>query len=245
MGSITTSLCFFYSLICYGVGVASLVYFALFVSDIFLLETVNTVVDTYSVQSLVGVNIFAIGIFGLQHSVMARAFFKRWLHRFVHPSIERSTYVLFTAIAIFTMCLLWRPFGPVVWQAESDITISLVRAIPFFGWCFMLRATFLMDHFELFGLSQTLNPLVGKGEPDKAFKTPGLYKIVRHPIQTGLLIGIWAVPVATLSHVFFAAGITLYIFVGLYFEEQDLVREFGSEYRGYMRRVKRLIPFIA
>ena len=109
----------------------------------------------------------------------------------------------------------------------------------------LFQATFLLNHFELFGLSQTFNPMQGKAEPVKHFRTLSLYKIVRHPIQTGVLIGMWAVPVSTMSHLFFAASMTLYIFVGLYFEEKDLIREFGSTYRDYMVRVKRLIPFIS
>lgn len=236
---------FIYSLICYAAGVASLIYFILFVNDLLLRKTVNTVVETNSVPVAILINLFAVSLFGLQHSVMARGAFKHWLVRFIHPSMERSTYVLASALAIAAMCWLWIPFGSIVWQVKSqEITIS-IRAFAFFGWGFLLAASFLLNHFELFGLSQTFNPLRGSASPGKGFKTPGLYKIVRHPIQTGVLIGMWAVPVSTVSHLFFAGSMTLYILVGLYFEEKDLVREFGATYLDYMKRVKRLIPFVA
>jgi methanethiol S-methyltransferase len=244
MSTIKKTLYFVYSLMCYAIGVASLIYFIAFVNDLFLTKTVNSVVELDSVLLPIVINIFSISLFGLQHSVMARASFKQWLSRYLHPSMERSTYVLFTALAIGAMCYLWVPFGPVVWQLESDVAIGMVRALALFGWGFLLLATFLINHFELFGLSQTFNPLRGMAAPEKCFKTPGLYNIVRHPIQTGVLIGMWAVPLSTLSHVLFSAGMTIYIFIGLYFEEKDLIKEFGSTYIDYMHRVKRLIPFI-
>lgn len=235
---------FTYSLICYAIGVAFLIYFIVFVNDLFLTKTVNSTVEVDSIWMTLVVNVFAIGVFGVQHSVMARGEFKRWLMRYIHPSMERSTYVLMTAFAIGAMCYLWVPFGPVVWRIETETTAWFIRGLALFGWLFLLLATFLIDHFELFGLSQTFNPLRGTKAPERHFKTPGLYRIVRHPIQTGVLIGMWSVPISTMSHVLFSAGMTLYILVGLYFEEKDLVREFGSTYLDYMGRVKRLIPFI-
>jgi protein-S-isoprenylcysteine O-methyltransferase Ste14 len=245
MYSINPILRFVYSLICYAAGVVSLIYFIIFVNDLFLTKTVNTLTQIDPTPSAILINLFAISLFGIQHSVMARGAFKQWLSGFIHPSMERSTYVLATALAIGAMCTLWVPFGPVVWQVESPMGIILIRSFALFGWGFLLLATFLLNHFELFGLSQTYNPMQGKAQPVKHFRTPGLYKIVRHPIQTGVLIGMWSVPVSSMSHLFFAASMTLYIFVGLYFEEKDLVREFGSTYRDYMLRVKRLIPFIS
>jgi protein-S-isoprenylcysteine O-methyltransferase Ste14 len=235
---------FVYSLICYALGVASLLYFIAFVNDLYLPKTVNTFSEIPSAPAAILINLFALSLFGLQHSIMARGTFKHWLTRFIHPSIERSSYVLGTTLAIGAMCWLWVPFGPVVWQVESEGMIILIRSIALFGWGFLLLATFMLNHFELFGLSQTFKPMLGKKPSEKCFKTPGFYKFVRHPIQTGVLIGMWAVPVSTLSHLFFAGGMTLYIFIGLYFEEKDLQREFGDTYKDYMARVKRLIPFI-
>ncbi len=245
MNSATNRRRFLYSLICYAAGVASLIYFILFVNDLFLANTVNGPVEIKSLMGALLINVFAISLFGLQHSVMARGSFKRWLSRFIHPSIERSTYLLGTALVIGAMCALWVPVGPVVWRVESEPMVMLIRAVAFFGWGTMLVATFMLNHFELFGLSQTFNPMRGRPTPVKAFKTPGLYRIVRHPIQAGILIGMWAVPVSTTGHLLFAGGMTLYIFVGLYFEEKDLIRDFGATYKTYKARVKRLIPFIA
>jgi len=244
MNSPLAILRFIYSLICYALGVASLLYFMAFVNDVLLTKTVNTLVEPDSILLAVLVNLFAISLFGLQHSVMARGSFKRWLTKVLHPTMERSTYVLATAVAIAAMGYLWVPFGSVVWQVESETAVFIIRAVAVFGWAFLLLASFMLDHFELFGISQTFMPLRGKPMPTTRFKTPGFYKVVRHPIQTGVLIGMWAVPVATTSHLFFAGGMTVYIVVGLYFEEKDLIREFGQTYRDYMLKVKRVIPFL-
>jgi protein-S-isoprenylcysteine O-methyltransferase Ste14 len=244
MSSMKKTGCFIYSLICYGAGVASLIYFILFVNDLWLPKTVNTLVPTSSLAYVIMINTVAILLFGIQHSVMARPAFKRWFIQFIDPSIERSTYVLATALAIGGMCHLWIPFGSVIWQVESEIGVFLIRGVAIFGWLFLFLATFMINHFELFGLRQTFDPMQGLSAPAATFKTFGFYKIVRHPIQTGVLIGVWAVPISTASHLVFAAGISVYIFVGLYFEEKDLIREFGETYLDYMKRVKRVIPFV-
>ena len=239
-----TILRFIYSLICYFAGVASLIYLILFANALFLPKTVNTLIETHSFASAFLMNILALSLFGLQHSIMARHSFKRWLTRFIHPDMERSTYVLSTAIVIVAMCYLWVPVGEVLWQVESEPVIFAIRTISMLGWALMLWASFMINHFELFGLSQTFNPMLGRAQPVVRFSAPGIYKLIRHPIQTGILIGIWAVPVSTTSHLMFAGGLSVYILVGLYFEEKDLIRDFGSDYLAYKKRVKRLIPFI-
>ena len=233
-----------YSLICYGAGVASLIVFILFVNDLWLPKTVNTIVPSSFLVYTIMINTVALLLFGIQHSVMARPAFKRWFTRFIDPSVERSTYVLATALAIGGMCYLWIPFGSVIWQVESEMGVYLIRGIAIFGWVFLFLATFMINHFELFGLRQTFDPMQGKSAPAPKFKTTGFYKIVRHPIQTGILIGIWAVPISTASHLVFAAGMSIYVFIGLHFEEKDLIQEFGETYQNYMKRVKRVIPFI-
>jgi protein-S-isoprenylcysteine O-methyltransferase Ste14 len=246
MSSVKKIVCFIYSLICYGAGVASLIVFILFVNDLWLPKTVNTLVksSSSSLADVIMFNTVALLLFGIQHSVMARPAFKRWFTRFIDPSVERSTYVLATALAIAGMCYLWIPFGSVIWQVESEMGVYLIRGIAVFGWVFLFLATFMINHFELFGLRQTYDPMQGKAASSGAFKMSGFYKIVRHPIQTGVLIGVWAVPISTASHLVFAAGMSVYIFVGLYFEEKDLIQEFGETYLDYMQRVKRVIPFI-
>ena len=244
MSSMKKTACFMYSLICYGAGVASLIVFILFVNDLYLPKTVNTVVPFSSLAYTIMINVVALLLFGIQHSVMARPAFKRRFTRFIDPSVERSTYVLATALAIGGMCYLWIPFGSVIWKIESEMGLYLIRGLAIFGWVFLFLATFMINHFELFGLRQTFDPMQGKSAPAPKFKTSGFYKIVRHPIQTGILIGIWAVPISTTSHLIFAAGMSIYVFIGLHFEEKDLIQEFGETYQNYMKRVKRVIPFI-
>ncbi len=235
---------FVYSLVCYIAGVASLTYLIFFVNDLFLAKTVNSLVETRSWTEAVPMNLLALALFGLQHSIMARRSYKKWITRFIHPSMERSTYVLSTALVIAVMCYLWVPSGEVIWQFDSEVTVFAIRGFAFIGWTLLFIASFMLNHFELFGLSQTFNPMIGKTQPEAHFKTPGIYKIIRHPIQTGVLIGMWSVPLSTTSHFMFASGMTLYIAVGLYFEEIDLIRDFGTAYLDYMKRVKRLIPFV-
>ncbi|MGX5173283.1 methyltransferase family protein [Aliikangiella sp. IMCC44653] len=244
MQSIQSLLRFIYSVICYSTGVASLIIFILFVSDWLLPKTVNTMSVNGSLLNAVLINLLALSLFGLQHSLMARRSFKLWLTRFIHPSMERSTYILSTAFVIVLMCYMWVPMGEVVWQVHSQTITLLIQSIAVFGWTLLLAATFMLNHFELFGLSQTFNPLVGKAPFETGFRTPGIYKFIRHPIQTGVLIGMWSVPLSTVSHIMFAGGMSIYIVVGLYFEERDLVRDFGDDYLNYMARVKRLIPFV-
>lgn len=233
-----------YSFICYVAGVASLIYFILFVNDMYLSKTVNSIVENVDVIQAISINLIALALFGLQHSLMARGKIKQWITRFIHPSMERSTYVLATALVIAAMGYLWIPFGTVIWNVESSSAAIIIRVVAAFGWLLLLAASAMLNHFELFGLRQTFDPLMGKKMPTQRFKTPGLYKLIRHPIQTGILLGMWAVPLATTSHLFFATGMTLYILIGLYFEEKDLIREFNHSYLDYMKRVKRLIPFV-
>jgi protein-S-isoprenylcysteine O-methyltransferase Ste14 len=244
MRSVRKTACFIYSLICYGAGVASLIYFILFVNDLWLPKTVNTLVPFSSWVDVIMYNTFSLFLFGIQHSVMARPAFKRWFIRFIDPSVERSTYVFATALTIAGMCYLWTPFGSVIWQVESEIGLYFVRGVAVFGWGILFLATFMINHSELLGLRQTYDPMQGQSVSSATFKMSGFYKIVRHPIQTGMLIGVWAVPISTASHLVFATGISTYIFVGLYFEEKDLVKEFGETYLAYIKRVKRVIPFI-
>lgn len=142
------------------------------------------------------------------------------------------------------MCWIWIPFGGALWSIETPWLALLIQGLAFVGWALLLVATFMLDHFELFGLRQGIMPLLGREFRGLNFKEPGLYRIVRHPIQTGLLVGVWVVPLSTASHFMMAMGLTIYIFIGLYFEENDLRNDFGAQYADYANRVKRLVPFI-
>ena len=233
-----------YALFCYLAAVASLVYFILFVNDLLLASTVNSSNPDVSPIKAIVVNLFALSLFAVQHSVMARKSVKRSLCRFVSPCLERSTYCLATAIVLSAMCWIWIPFGGVLWSVETPWLALLIQGLAFVGWALLLAATFMLDHFELFGIRQGIMPLLGRKFRGLSFKEPGLYRIVRHPIQTGVLVGVWFVPLSTASHFMMAMGLTIYIFVGLHFEEKDLRRDFGARYADYASRVKRLVPFI-
>lgn len=239
-----TLVAFCYAISCYFLTLGALVYFIVFSSGIYApLSVNNQQVEQPLALAMFG-NIILMLLFGLQHSLMARKRFKAWLFNYLPRSVERATYCLATAAVLFVIVHFWFPMKGEVWQVSSLSTALIVQALGGGGWLLLVLATFQIGHFELFGLAQTYAPLTGKEMPEPVFKTPGLYKIVRHPIQLGVLIGIWVVPVSSLNHLVLAIGMTLYIFIGLYFEEKDLIREFGSTYRTYKKRVGKVIPFV-
>ncbi len=235
---------FSYSLVCYIFSVASLAYFVIFVSDVFPQLSINQQHGDRPIAIAALMNVGLIALFGLQHSIMARKPFKRWLLRWLPAPVERATYCLGSAFTLTAIAHLWTPMTGDVWQIGSPIAFSVVQIVGFSGWVFLLAATFQLDHFELFGLRQTFAPLRGKPVPRQTFKTPSLYRLVRHPIQLGVLIGMWFVPTSTINHLMLSVGMTLYIFIGLYFEEKDLIREFGDTYRHYRKKVAKVIPFL-
>ena len=189
------------------------------------------------------VNIVLLSLFAIQHSVMARQSFKRWWTQFVPQSVERSTYVLLASLALILLFWHWRPIPTVVWQVTDAQLATAVMGLSFLGWLLLLTSTFLINHFELFGLHQVAANLAGWTLPAPRFKTPALYKFVRHPIYLGFIIAFWATPTMTLGHLLFATVTTAYIMVGIMLEERDLANLFGDEYRRYRQRVSMLIPF--
>ena len=232
-----------YAISSYLFAMLALTYFILFVSDLFIPVTVNSGPFDVSMLSAIVVNTGLLLLFGLQHSVMARPKFKQWLKGYMDPSIERATYCLATGLVLGVICYFWIPMQGTIWSVESSMGVIIIRAIAALGWTILLIATFNIDHFELFGLRQVFCKFIGKPMPSMVFKMVGLYKWVRHPIQTGILIGMWAVPQASTSHLMLAGGMTVYIFIGLYFEEQDLVKEFGQTYQNYKLTVGKVFPF--
>jgi len=189
------------------------------------------------------VNLLLMSVFAIQHSVMARKPFKRWWTRFVPASVERSTYVLFASLALVLLFWQWRPIPALVWQIADPQIAMAVTGLSLAGWVIVFTSTFLINHFELFGLHQVANNLAGRSMPLPRFRTPLYYQFVRHPIYLGFIIAFWAAPTMTAGRMLFAAVTTAYIVVGILLEERDLVDLFGDEYRRYKDRVSMLVPW--
>ena len=181
-------------------------------------------------------------LFAVQHSVMARKWFKQWWTRIVPQPIERSTYVLFSSVALILLFALWRPLGGVVWSVEDATGRLVLRGLFAFGWTLVLVSTFLINHFDLFGLRQVWRYLLGQPCNTLRFATPGPYRLVRHPLYVGWLFAFWMTPVMTFAHLLFSIATTAYILLAIQFEERDLVREHGETYEEYRRSVPMLFP---
>lgn len=183
-------------------------------------------------------------LFAVQHSLMARPGFKRLWTRVVPSQIERSTFVLFASLALALVCWQWRPLPQPIWSVDSRITAGVLLAVSWAGWGVLLLSTFLISHFQLFGLSQGFTRLLGLELSEPAFVTPFLYRWLRHPIYAGFILAFWSAPRMSLGHLFFAVATTGYIFVGIWFEERDLIAHFGDRYRQYRATVGMLVPKI-
>jgi protein-S-isoprenylcysteine O-methyltransferase Ste14 len=232
-----------YGLVSYLVFFVTFLYALGFVSGIVVPKTIDSGPATPIAEALI-VNVLLMSLFAVQHSVMARPAFKQWWTRFVPKSVERSTYVLFASLALALLCWQWRPMPQIIWQIGNPMLAKAVLGLSLLGWFIVLTSTFLINHFELFGLHQVAANLGGKPMPAPKFRSPLYYKLVRHPIYFGFVVAFWSAPTMTLGHLLFAAVTTAYIVVGILLEERDLVDMFGDEYRRYRERVPMLLPGI-
>jgi protein-S-isoprenylcysteine O-methyltransferase Ste14 len=231
----------FYGFVAYVVFLGTFLYAIGFIAGLAVPKTIDTGTTTPAAEALV-IDILLLSLFAVQHSVMARTPFKRWWTQFVAPAIERSTYVLLASLVLILLFWQWRPLPGMIWHATTPAIATALWAIAFFGWFIVLLSTFLINHFELFGLKQVFDHLVGRTVDAPSFKTPFLYRIVRHPIYLGFIIAFWATPVMTEGHLLFAAVTTVYILVGIQLEERDMIALFGEAYRQYRKRVAMLVP---
>lgn len=194
------------------------------------------------VMAALFINVGLMVLFGLPHSLMARRSFKQWWTKIIPPAAERSTYMLQSGLMALLLIWQWRPITQTVWQVENSVGSTLIWGLFWLGWLIAFISTLLINHFELTGLQQVYAYLRGQPATPLNFRTPFLYKIVRHPMQLGVMIAFWAAPHMTVGHLIFAVGMTTYILIGLYFEERDLVRRFGDTYREYQHTTPKLIP---
>lgn len=231
-----------YSLAAYAAATAALLYFIGFSGNLLVPKPVDGGAGA-PLAVAIATDLLLLALFGIQHSVMARQGFKRWWTRVVPPAVERSTYLLATCAVLAAMFWFWVPItAPVVWRVEHAAGQAALWCLFALGWLLVLASSYLIDHWELFGLRQVLARLRNRPAPQGEFRTPLLYRHVRHPLYAGFMLGLWAVPVMTAGHLLFTVGLSLYILVGIAFEERDLVRQFGDRYRHYRERVGMLIP---
>lgn len=214
-----------------------------FLGNSFVPKSIDSGTKTALLPSLM-IDVLLLSVFAIQHSLMARPAFKKWITAFISPAIERSTYVLFSSLALLLMYWKWQPITTIVWKADNKTIAVILIGVFFFGWLVAILSTFMINHFDLFGLKQIFDNLKDKIAPSSKFETNYLYKIVRHPIMLGYIIAFWATPLMTVGHLLFAFTTTVYIVVAVkYLEEKDLRESLGKAYEDYENKVPMLIPF--
>lgn len=232
-----------YGLLCYAVFFATFLYAIGFLGN-FLVGNSIDASATSGLGEALAIDIGLLALFALQHSIMARPAFKRWWTRIVPVAAERSTYVLLSSLALILLFWQWRPIGASIWSIENETARLLIYGGYGAGWILLLTSTFLINHFDLFGLRQVWMYFRGRPYTEIAFRTPSLYNVVRHPLYVGWLLIFWCTPTMSAAHLLFAVLTTAYILIAIQLEERDLTRAF-PEYAEYRRRVPMLVPFIS
>tara|TARA_R110002074_G_scaffold382346_1_gene561900 strand:- start:59 stop:796 length:738 start_codon:yes stop_codon:yes gene_type:complete len=232
-----------YGALAYIIFLIAFLYAIGFVGNIYVPKTIDSGAQSTLLSSIL-VNFGLLSVFALQHSIMARPAFKKWFNSIFDQAIERSTYILLSSLALLLIYWQWQPVTTIVWEAESKIVIYFLYGVFFLGWLIVLLSTFMINHFELFGLAQIFNNFKNRKTPNPDFQTNYFYKIVRHPIMLGFLIAFWATPAMTIGHLLFTLVTTAYIFVAVkYLEEKDLKKFIGEKYKDYQEEVPMIIPF--
>lgn len=232
---------FLYSVACYAVGFVALVYAIGFVGNYLVPKSMDSGMPA-DWNTALTYNLPLLALFAVQHSIMARQGFKRVWTKIVPQAAERATYVLASGAALLLLYWQWKPLPQTVWQVSDANAAAVLTGLYFAGWAIVFLSTFLINHFELMGLQQSFDNLRNKAPQAPRFRTPFFYKLVRHPIYTGLLLAFWATPYMTQGHLLFALATTGYIFIGIFLEERDLVSFFGDTYRNYRKAVPMVIP---
>ena len=230
-----------YGSFAYGMFLCTFLYAIGFVGGLLVPKTIDSGAVVSLPEALV-VNTLLLGLFAVQHSVMARPAFKRLWTKIVPQPVERSTYVLLASLTLILLFWQWRPMPAAVWTIADPALAAAVSAVSWAGWALVLVSTFLISHFELFGLKQVMLHWLGRPAPVPVFRTPLLYRQVRHPLYLGFLMAFWATPAMSAGHLLFAAATTAYILIAIQLEEHDLTDLFGDQYRAYRRQVAMLIP---
>jgi protein-S-isoprenylcysteine O-methyltransferase Ste14 len=242
-GTLPRMMALVYGIISYVIFLASFLYAIGFVSNLLVPKSIDTGPQATKVESL-AVNLVLLAIFALQHSVMARPAFKRWWTTLAPAPIERSTYVLASSLVLLLLFWQWRPLPHAVWNVQNQVVAAALWALFGIGWCAVLVSTFLIDHFDLFGLRQVVFFAAGREYVAPQFKLTAFYRVVRHPIMLGFIVAFWATPLMSWGHLLFAAVTTAYVVIAVHLEERDLRAAFGTEYEEYQQRVSMLVPWL-